>query len=128
MEKQDPGDDLSKEIREQNKMLFRCDLLRPTATNIGTYSFDMARNNGRCQRFQNRAKILHRTFLIGSVSVIVRVAFGAYYVSRPTAKALKTAKQQPAVEQTVQSVGLKTVLHSGKPPQPHVVFGDYPSD
>ena len=43
MAKQDPGDDLNKEIRQQNKPLFHCDLLRSTATNIGTYSSDMAR-------------------------------------------------------------------------------------
>ena len=40
--KQDPSDDLSKEIRYQDKPLFHCDLLRSTATNIGTYSSDMA--------------------------------------------------------------------------------------
>ena len=28
MAKQDPGDDLSKEIRQQNKLLFHCDLLQ----------------------------------------------------------------------------------------------------
>ena len=43
MPKQDPGDDLSNEIRQQNELLFHRDLLRSTATNIGTYSSDMAR-------------------------------------------------------------------------------------
>ena len=58
MAKQDTGDDLSKEIWQQNKPLFHCDLLRSTATSTGTYSPDTARKTGDANDFKTERRTL----------------------------------------------------------------------
>ena len=72
MAKQDSGDDLSKEIRQKTKPLFHCDLLRSTATNVGTYSSDMARKMEDSNDFKTEPNIIIYLTFVQYVHVKIR--------------------------------------------------------